>query len=238
MCLYPSCTQFEKMENTENPIGWYEITKDIIIPLLGVISTLVIGIIIALIIKNKERKAKVKDILIDHYMDYLTVRTSAVEYEINSTIKEILLEIKLESDAYFKGNANWHLPIQIIKERLEELGERLKNFESINTNWSIYTYRFAFLLGKNSYFKDALPLENNITEELISSSKLVSIKNDILEKIKKDSELMNELNSSDSDKINRALNKIYGIVTADYNQYQFSLFNPYNTKLAELINEY
>ncbi|WP_299556957.1 hypothetical protein [Seonamhaeicola sp.] len=226
------------MENTDNPIGWYEITKDIIIPLLGVISTLVIGIIIALIIKNKERKAKIKDILIDHYMDYLTVRTASVEYEINSIIKDILLEINLESDTYFKGNANWHLPIQIIKERLEELGERLKSFESINTNWSIYTYRFAFLLGKKSYFKEALPLENNITNELLSSKELNSVRKTILEKIQKDSELMSELNSSNSDKINRALNKIFEIVATDFSQYQFSIFNPYNTKLAELINEY
>src|SRR5690606_33566128 len=139
------------MENTDNPIGWYEITKDLIIPLLGVISTLVIGIIIALIIKDKERKAKIKDILIDHYMDYLTVRTANVEYEINATIKEILLEIKLESDTYFNNNANWHLPIQIIKKRLDELEEKLRHVESVNTNWSIYTYRFAFLLGKKNY---------------------------------------------------------------------------------------
>lgn len=226
------------MENTDNTAGWYEITKDIIIPLLGIISTLVIGIIIALIIKNKERKAKTKDILIDHYMDYLNVRTAAVEYEINDLIKKILLEIKLESDNYFKDNANWHLPIQIIKERLGELGERLKNLESINTNWSVYTYRFAFLLGKKSYFKDALPLEKNITSELISGLKLVSVRNNILDKIKKDSELMSELNSSNSVKIHGALNRIYRIVATDFNEYQFALFNPYNTKLAELINEY
>lgn len=226
------------MENTDNPIGWYEITKDLIIPLLGVISTLVIGIIIALIIKDKERKAKIKDILIDHYMDYLTVRTANVEYEINATIKEILLEIKLESDTYFNNNANWHLPIQIIKKRLDELEEKLRHVESVNTNWSIYTYRFAFLLGKKNYFKEALPLENNITKELISTVKLASVKKKILAKIKEDSELINELNSSNTDKIARALNKIYGIVTTDYNQYQFSIFNPYNTKIAELINEY
>jgi len=226
------------MENTDNPIGWYEITKDLIIPLLGVISTLVIGIIIALIIKDKERKAKIKDILIDHYMDYLTVRTANVEYEINATIKEILMEIKLESDTYFNNNANWHLPIQIIKKRLDELEEKLRHVESVNTNWSIYTYRFAFLLGKKNYFKEALPLENNITKELISTVKLASVKKKILAKIKEDSELINELNSSNTDKIARALNKIYGIVTTDYNQYQFSIFNPYNTKIAELINEY
>ncbi|MEX0995877.1 MAG: hypothetical protein WDZ45_02370 [Flavobacteriaceae bacterium] len=226
------------MENIDNPIGWYEITKDLIIPLLGVISTLVIGIIIALIIKDKERKAKIKDILIDHYMDYLTVRTANVEYEINATIKEILLEIKLESDTYLKNNANWHLPIQIIKERLDELEEKLRHVESINTNWSIYTYRFAFLLGKKNYFKEALPLENNITKELISIVKLASVKKKILAKIKEDSDLINELNSSNTDKIARALNKIYVIVTTDYNQYQLSIFNPYNTKIAELINEY
>lgn len=226
------------MENNNNPIGWYEITKDIIIPLLGVISTLVIGIIIALFVKNKERKAKIKDLLIDHYMDYLAVRTDSIEHDINTTIINILSEIKLESDTYFKGNANWHLPFQIIKERLQELRDKLKNFENVNTNWSIYTYRFAFLLGKKSYFKEALPLENNITAELVSSAKLNSVKKNILVKIQKDSELMSELNSSDSDKINRALDKIFRIVVTDFNQYQFSFFNPYNTKLAELINKY
>src|SRR5690606_3857488 len=135
-------------------------------------------------------------------------------------------------------NANWHLPIQIIKKRLDELEEKLRHVESVNTNWSIYTYRFAFLLGKKNYFKEALPLENNITKELISTVKLASVKKKILAKIKEDSELINELNSSNTDKIARALNKIYGIVTTDYNQYQFSIFNPYNTKIAELINEY
>lgn len=84
-------TQKTITKTTEN-IGWFEIFKDIVIPSLSIAATVTIGIVIAIALKKREEKSKIKQLLIDNYMDYLTARTKNVMYETEAMIYEVLNE--------------------------------------------------------------------------------------------------------------------------------------------------
>lgn len=86
------------MPDTPKNIGWYDITKDIIIPLLSVVTTIVVGTIIAYLLKNKEEKAKIKSLLIDNYMLYLNKKVQFFDHELTSfkyqVFKDIIINYK------------------------------------------------------------------------------------------------------------------------------------------------
>lgn len=128
-------------------VNLYTMTKDIIIPFLGILSTVIIGVFITLALKNREEKSKIKQLLIDHYMSFLSVYSKNLQEESINLKLEIFNDIIINSDLYFKGNANHQHPFKLIKEKYD----LLKNKESNDGNhWSFYTFRFTFLLGKKS----------------------------------------------------------------------------------------
>lgn len=73
----------------KEPVTWYGITKDVVIPLLSLLTTIILGTIIAVLLKRKEEKAKIKTLLIDNYMLYLNVKVKFFEYEMDTFIYEI-----------------------------------------------------------------------------------------------------------------------------------------------------
>lgn len=222
------------MNNTTH--DWYDLVKDIIIPSTEVLLTLIIGVFIAIILKRKEDKAKIKQLLIDHYMEYLNVKMNDFEYEYKKFTISILHELK--QSEIILNNSNRHIQIAQIEQRINHLQTQLDNFNDNDINWSPYTYRFAFLLGKKKYFKKILPLENIITNELTSKNKYNKLKSETITKITQNNNLKEALNQISITSINKAIDDIESMIVTDYNNYHYLLFNPFSTKIANLINRY
>lgn len=228
-------TQKSISKATEN-IGWFEITKDIIIPILSILATITIGIIIAIALKKREEKSKIKQLLIDNYMDYLSARTKDVIYETEAMCYEVLNEILIKQSQYL-NNSNWHIAFDLIQKTAEESKAKAQSLENNESNWSHFTYRFTFLIGEKKYFKEALPLEKIIEKNMLARDSRKQFKESIIGKIKKREEIINNLNTPDKFKIQLGIHQIIETIVYDYNDYQFKNFNPYNVKIAKLISD-
>lgn len=121
-------TQKTITKTTEN-IGWFEIFKDIVIPSLSIAATVTIGIVIAIALKKREEKSKIKQLLIDNYMDYLTARTKNVMYETEAMIYEVLNEILIKRSEYLT-NSNWYFSFDIIQKTAAESKQKAKEYKT------------------------------------------------------------------------------------------------------------
>lgn len=219
-------------------IGWFEIVKDIVIPFLGIISTLIIGIVIANILRKKEERTKKKEMLIDSYMQYLEARNISIDFEISYVRYEVLNNIIIDSNIFFKGNANSHIAYKIIRGRLDELKEEVKSLQSKSNEWSLYTFKFSFLLNKKKYLENVKVFEDRILKNLLSEDSLKTLITNLTNAIKLDQGLLEQLNSLNTYKIELAIHKIENIVSRQTNERQRKYFEPYNQKIEDLINEY
>ncbi|RZL34839.1 MAG: hypothetical protein EOP00_30895 [Pedobacter sp.] len=225
------------MEDVQKQITWYEITKDIIIPFLGVISTIIIGVLIASVFRKRDEKIKTKQILIDTYMEYLNARSKNVAYEILVRTYEIYNDMQMNYGKYFNEHANTHHAKKLINEAIDDHITKIDSFDT-NINWSFYTYKFSFLLGGKTYKKELQELETRIMNEFYSQKSIT----DFLIEAKKDivgnPMIVENMNALDLTKINYALDMIESHISFKYNNFQFRLFNTYDKKLADLVNEY
>jgi hypothetical protein len=227
---------YRTITKTTESVGWFEFTKDIIIPCVSIIATVFIGFIISFALKKREEKTKIKQLLIDNYMDYLTARTKDVVYETEAMIYEVLNEILIKRADYLV-NSNWHFSFDIIQKAAEESKAKAKEYENNENNWSYFTYRFTFLIGEKKYFKDALPLEKIIETNMLQRDSRKIFKQSIIGEIKQNDEILNNLNTSDKFKIELGVHQIVEMIVYNYNDYQFKYFNPYNIKIAKLISD-
>lgn len=215
-------------------IGWFEITKDIIIPSLTLISTITIGIFIALILKNREEKEKRKNILIDTYIEYLNTRVNELENHINNIYKNILNDLLINGEQIVGINSNWHNKYSLIKEKLE--AEELIEYNKAD-NWSFFTYKFCFLLGTKKYRKSLQLLEDSIVNNLLDNKKnekfYIQLSQDIFSK----EEIKNGILSSNQNIVKFTLDKIKEIIAVEFNKRHRLFFEPYDSKVADLIDE-
>lgn len=226
------------MPDTTKDIDWYNVTKDIIIPLLSVLTTIIVGTIIAYLLKTKEEKAKIKTLLIDNYMLYLNKKVNFFDYELTSFTYQIMKDVFINYSTYFKPHANDHLAKEKIAKLRDKLKQKLDTIKQEDTDWSPFTYKFAFLLGKKNYFKNALPLENVVTSKYLSDNSRKEFREGLKKKIIEDQQIVNGINSSNSNEIDDALDKIEHLITVSYSEFQFKIFNPYDNKIANLIDAY
>ncbi len=226
------------MPYTTTDITWYEITKDIIIPLLGVITTIVVGIIIAYLLKNKEEKAKIKTLLIDNYMLYLDKKMQFFEYEITSIKYQILKDMFINYGSYFERHANDHFATEKVGKLRDSLKLKLDNINQNDTNWSPFTYRFAFLLGKKNYDKHVQFLEDIVFKNYFSDKARNQFLEQLKTKIISNKEISDKMNALNTNKIVDGLDDIEYLITTTYNNYQFEIFNPFDTRIANLIDKY
>lgn len=217
--------------------GFYEIAKDIIIPSASILATLIVGWYIASVLRNREEKSKRKQLLIDYYMDFLQSLKVNFSFEVAYFKYEIINDILINASQYFPIPDNWEHSFDTIKTEAERIKANAEEFQEESTNWSYFTYRFAFLLGKMAYTKNLQSLENKIVEKLNAKSRKSSF-NSIKETIKADVETISNLQSTDPFKVKLAIYSIETLVVDKYSSYQYSFFNPYNAKVAELIDEY
>ena len=226
------------MTDTSQHIGWYEISKDIVIPLLGVVSTIVIGVVIAVLLKRKEEKAKVKSLLIDNYMLYLNKKVNFFSHELDSFTYRIYKDIYINYSDFFEPHANSHFAKEKISKRRDDLKVKLRDKDQEASNWSPFTFRFAFLLGKKQYMKEAQKLEDNIVNNYMADKP----RNDFVDKLKKmikeDAGIAEGVNSSNAHKMEDSLDRLEQLIATTYNNFQFKIFVPYDNKIADLIDEY
>ncbi len=226
------------MENHKNPITWYEISKDIIIPAISAISTLVIGIIIALIIKKRDERGKTKETLIDTYMEYMNRRITKYSFETLVITHDLYLDMSINYGKYFTEHSNSHLARDLIKKRREKFQNKIEEFDYKDVNWTFYAYKFSFLLGRKKYNNEVKSLEKNISIQLNSEESKISFLVQLKDGIIENKMVSENMNASDIDKIEYGLNMIESYVTKKYNNHQFNLFMPYDNKIADLVKEY
>jgi hypothetical protein len=215
---------------------FYDFMKDIGIPLLNFLATVTIGVIIASVLKRREEKAKIKSLLIDNYMQYLNRMLQFHKHESASFTLKILKGIYYNFSDFFEEEKIKNITNKAIEDSISAIVKEKNSVNSDDMNWSIYTYKFAFLLSKKKYWKELLPLENNITNKYLdyksSREFLLKLKNEIIT----NPDVRNQMNSELT--IEEGLEEICSLISISYNNFQFKFFNPYSTKLAELIDRY
>ncbi len=224
------------MENTAQVACSYEIWKDIVLPAANLAATVGIGVFIAVILKNKEHKAKKKELLIDSYMDYLGVWTKNYGEDMNSSTYQILKELKLSYALYFSTHPAQNLFNSLIEVRIAKLKKQIDEKHGTD-HWSPFTYKFAFLLGKKVYDKHLQKLEDKIAHNYTSSTGINNVKLDVLSEISIDPIILEDINSTDASKIENALDQVEHKSVLHFNNFLSGLFNSYNTTLANLIND-
>jgi len=226
------------MQEIAPDVGIYEIIKDIIIPLLGVLSTIVIGVYIAIILKRKEEKTKVKSLLIDKYMEYLSKKNGFGENGLDTLKHKIFEHIYYNYSDHFGVNSNRHIPMELILQRRNNLKIKLQNLDQESINWSPLTFQFAFLLGKKRYMKDAQSFEDNIEKKIISEIPQEKLFEKLKDLIRNDKEVSKGINSLNTYEIENSLDKIEYLISVNYDNFQLSAFKPYENKIADLIDKY
>ncbi|MCK0115332.1 hypothetical protein [Gelidibacter sp. F63206] len=230
---------FQKiMDNIENPITWYDITKDIIIPILSIVATLIIGIIIALILKRREEKGKYKQLLVDTYMEYINRRIIKYSYDCVVNIYDLYIDLFINYSDYFEDHANSLLATEIVKGRREKYLRKIEEYNYTDINWSFYSIKFSLLIGREKYNKEAKELELKINQEINSEQSQMNFLLQIKKEIKENEMICENMNASNTNKIEYGLDMIEAYITKRYNNYQLSVFKPYDDKIADLISEY
>ncbi len=226
------------MGDATTDLTLYDITKDIIIPLLGVITTIVLGTIIAYLLKSKEEKAKIKTLLIDNYMLYLDIKMHFFEHELTSFKYKIFKDMFINYENYFKPHANDHFAKEKVAKLRDTLKEKLETTAQNDTNWSPFTYRFAFLLGKRNYVKHIQSLEDNVFKNYINDKARIEFLGQLRTTIISNKVILAKMNSSNTNEIVDGLDDIEYLISQSYNDFQFKIFNPFDTKIANLIDKY
>jgi len=225
-------------ETAPKEITWFEITKDIVIPSIALLATVILGTIIAILLKKREEKSKNKSLLIDNYMEFLNCRTNDVMNIIYFSIVETLKDIKINPDAYFKIHSNLHNTLDRISHHIKENEAVLERFSKKDSNWSPFTYKFCFLLGTKKYFKEAQSLENVITNYYISNESRKEYSRKLRDQIQNNTTISNLLGKSNQIEIDNGVKEIVELVSQDFSNYQRKLFQPYTNKIADLIDSY
>ena len=226
------------MNSTENPITWYEIFKDIIIPILSIITTLIIGIIIAIILKRREEKGKSKQLLVDTYMEYINRRINRYSYDFDSNMYDMYNDIFINYVDYFEDHTNSNLATDSVKVRRERFLEKVEKYDNTDINWSFYAIKFSLLLGREKYNKEAKGLEKIINQKINSEQAIMDFLLQLKGEIKEDKRICNYTNASNKSKIEYGLDMIESHINKRYTNYQLSIFKPYDDKIADMISEY
>lgn len=225
------------MSSPTEPITTFQIFKDIVIPALGVISTITIGVVIAIILKKREEKSKIKSLLIDNYMEYLNKRTMFVEFESIFYTHDILKDIYINYRDYFDDHANRHLPMERVKINRDSIKQKLDEYNQKDANWSPFTFKFCFLLGTKKYKEKAQGLENVIVKQIIEEKSRQKFISDLKLKIKENEDIKKNMNALNLSMIENGLDLIKELIFRTYSNYQLTVFKPYDNLIADLIDD-
>jgi len=219
----------------------YDFIKEIGIPALDLLATIVIGIFIAIFIHRKSAKGKLKELLIDTYIEYLHVFKNFIELETDILISKCCIELThvLEKDESFSKNSK-----KIFSDKLREVSTILSekhpsNKRNEEANFSFYTYKFAFLLTKKRYFKLLKPLEDNYLKNYLLNTSIKEEEiNEIINHVKTTetmSQMREKFCEESFDLFHSHISRLArNIILRDQSHY----FGQYNNILADEIDRY
>lgn len=219
-----------------DPVTTYSFIKDIGIPVLNLIATIIIGIVIAVMLKRREEKAKIKSLLIDNYMEYLGKRVKFTEQETMIWFHNLLKDMAINYDAYFGRHSNQHFAEEEIQQRRDLFREKLDGSDAESANWSPYTYKFCFLLGTKTYRKKAQHFENVIVKAVLDNNERAKFQAKLKEKVIASELIQKNMNAVNLSQIEHGLDLIEALVFTEYNNYQLKIFQPYDNRIADLID--
>jgi hypothetical protein len=164
-------------------------------------------------------------------MLYLNKKMQFFDYELTSFKYQILKDIFINYQYYFQRHASSPLATEHVGMLRDKLKEKLDATNPDDTNWSPFTYKFSFLLGKKKYFRNVLPLENDIVNNYLSDKAREDFLKRIKVKIVSDHTLLDGMGSSNTSKIVDALDKIELMIANIYTEFQYNIFNPFDTRV-------
>lgn len=217
-------------------MNWYDVTKDIIIPLLGVLATIVIGIVVAIFLRRKDEKAKIKSLLIDTYMDFLPKRQSFFAHQAKVFEYKIIHDIHENIQTYFSANEASKVS-ERVKRKYDQLCGELERHDLEEGNWTPFTYRFAFLLGAKKYAKKVQPLENDIVNNYMKDGATNHFFEELKNEVKKNENVKQAI-ILDNSKMSVGFDELEYFVASKYSEFQVKIFDPYANKVADLIDKY
>jgi hypothetical protein len=226
------------MNNEIEPLTWYKITKDIIIPLLSILTTVTIGIIIAIILKRREEIKDKKKLLTESYMEYLTSYSESLVKGCHSIFYEIFKEILFNYENYLESKSNKHVIVDKIKIRMDKYLIEHTQMKLGPTNLILLILRMTLLLEKDKYVKEMFNLIGSNYAKYNSPEDRKGLVNSILDQIKNDSEIKKKMNSDELLDIEFGLDLIERLANDVHDKKHWETFSPITVKLSERIYKY
>lgn len=162
--------------------------KEIIYPIVDLIIKITIGIIIAIYLHRRTNRDKIKELLINTYMEYLNKLESFSYLQINNYMINFYKKLKDWANKYLSDK-------KVLSQFIKELDNILQKEQSKysddyfqeKANFTPYTYKFCFLIGKKYYFKKILPSEKEMSKFLLDNNRSNQIaeeviKNEVIQK--------------------------------------------------------
>lgn len=212
--------------------------KEIIYPILDLIIKITIGIIIAIYLHRRTNRDKIKELLINTYMEYLNKLESFSYLQINNYMINFYKKLKNWANKYLSDK-------KVLSQFIKELDNILQKEQSKysddyfqeKANFTPYTYKFCFLIGKKYYFKKILPSEKEMSKFLLDNNR----SNQIAEEVIKNEVIQKYLSQIDQANMDEILLNIKNEVTKQISQKHVEdnkrFMNSYSVKLAEAIDK-
>jgi hypothetical protein len=226
------------MDNTAEAITWYTITRDIIIPLLGILTTITIGVVIAIILKRREEKTNKKQLLVDNFMDYFTTWTNNNIKDIQSATHEVFKEIFNNYGNYFEPHAHQQLFLEKIWTRMDKYSNEYSQAFIRDMYMPLFAIRFTFLIEKEKYVKEMMTLSNDVVRKYYSPEAKKNRVDSILDQVKRNTAILDIINKGNPADYDQALDLTEKLVEEIIQKQQFEICMPYNAKIVELIYKY
>jgi hypothetical protein len=225
------------MMNTS--MEWFEITTKVIIPLLGIISTTTIGIVIAIMLKRREERGRIKNLLIDNYLSFASSMKSYYAYAPLICAYRIFKDITLNYASYLDpGRANG-VQMDLLNRKKDELNAKREEMESDVFNWGLYTMKFGFLLGVRNLEKKLDQAGGSRLDADFDEASRTDFINHVKPLIRNNVQILDHMNSGDLIRIQQGIEFISDLVTKEYyNKFKFENLYRFNKVISEMIEKY
>ncbi len=213
----------------------FAIWKDIIIPTAGVVATLIVGIYIAIILKNREQKEQRKLLLIDTFWLFLEKKSNFTAYYIDSYVYNIFEMIDTSYSKFFNVDAS-EVVKDKIRARMKILNSRIETTKDQDMNCFHVTNKFGLLLGKEIYEKEAQVKLDKLGNDFKDKKVIDHFIKQLKDKITENEKLKTDINSGKEEAIDHAISSIEKIIEIEYLSFQQNMFLPYETVIEHLVD--
>ena len=209
-----------------------------IYPIADLLIKIIIGIIVVIYLHRRTYRDKIKEKLIDSYIEYLDKYKNFTKYELYLDRKIFYIKLLEIIKANITDKSTQEAALQKINIELQNINTDYDdNWYETKADFTPYTYKFCFLIGARYYFKHIQPLENELTNYLLDNSRHERTINKIISKIECAKEITN-LSISNIDEIISSIKESYSkeIITIHQKE-NMKHFNKYSNKIADKIDK-